>query len=138
MLDRFRIPATNSLTSSDMLRASLRAWSSSFQRCLILSSRLAGLRLCPMYGPLGHRVLPGACAGPCCLPLALRGAAHGHPEGGCECCPSSCFPRWGSLSSCQSPGHCPTGSCANTALVWSGLLACPDVPSLVRMTLGAF
>ena len=51
VLDRFRIPATNSLMSSDMLRVSLRAWSSSFRRCLISSSHLAGLQLCPMYGP---------------------------------------------------------------------------------------
>ena len=50
VLDRFRIPATNSLMSSDMLCVSLCAWSSSFWRCLILSSRLAGLWLCPMYG----------------------------------------------------------------------------------------
>ena len=51
VLDRFRIPATNSLMSSDILCVSLRAWSSSFRRCLISSSRLAGLRLCPIYGP---------------------------------------------------------------------------------------
>ena len=88
--------------------------------------------------PVGHQVLPGVCAGPCCLPSALCGVARGHPEGGCEHCPSSCFPHWGSLSSRQSPGRCLTGSRANTALVWSGLLACPDIPSLVRMTLGAF
>ena len=87
---------------------------------------------------MGRRVLPGAHAGPCCLPSALRGVVHGHPEGSCERHPSSCFPCWGSLLSHQSPGHCPTGSRVNTALVWSGLLASPDVPSPVRMTLGAF
>ena len=88
--------------------------------------------------PVGCRVLPGARVGPCCLPSALRGAVRGCLEGGCERHPSSCFLHWGSLSSHQSPGRCPTGSCANTALVQSGLLACPDIPSLVRMTLGAF
>ena len=88
--------------------------------------------------PVGHLALPGAHAGPCCLPSALCGVAHGHPEGSCEHHPSSCFPHWGSLLSRQSPGRCPTGSCANTALVRSGLLACPDIPSLVGMTLGVF
>ena len=34
-----------------LLHASLRAWSSLFRRCLISSSQLAGLWLCPMYGP---------------------------------------------------------------------------------------
>ena len=47
VLDRSRIPATSSLMSSNILCA----WSSSFRRCLISSSRLAGLQLCPMYGP---------------------------------------------------------------------------------------
>ena len=70
--------------------------------------------------------------------LVLHGAACGCPEGGCERRPSSCFLHWGSLLSHQSPGHCLTGSRANTVLLWSGLLACPDVPSLVGMTLGAF
>ena len=83
-------------------------------------------------------MLPGVCAGLCCLPLASHGAACGRPEGGCEHRLSSCFPHWGSLSSCQSPGRCPTGSHANTTLVQSGLMACPDIPSLVGMTLGAF
>ena len=55
--DRSCIPATSSLMSFDMLCASLHAWSSSLQRCLISSSWLAGLLLCPMYGPCW---LPGA------------------------------------------------------------------------------
>ena len=57
VLDRSCIPATSSLMSFDMLRASLRAWSCSLQRCLISSSWLAGLWLCPMYRPCR---LPGA------------------------------------------------------------------------------
>ena len=88
--------------------------------------------------PVGHRAQPGARAGPCCRPSVLRGAACGHPEGGCECHPSACFPRWGSLSSRQSPGRCLTGSHGNTVLVRSGLLASLDMLSLVGMTLGAF
>ena len=87
---------------------------------------------------VGRRVLPGAHAGPCCLPSALRGAVCGCPEGGCECCPSACFLHWGSLLSRQSPGRCPTWSRANTVLLRSGLLACPDIPSLVGMTLSVF
>ena len=51
VLDRSLIPATSSLMSLDMLRASLCAWSSSLQRCLISSSWLAGLLLCPAYRP---------------------------------------------------------------------------------------
>ena len=45
VLDRSLIPATSSLMSSDMLRVSLRALSSSPRRCLISSSWLAWLRL---------------------------------------------------------------------------------------------
>ena len=82
---------------------------------------------------VGCCVLPGVHAGPSCLPSALHGVVFGHPEGGCECCPSSCFPCWGSLLSRQSPGHCLTGSRANTVLLQSGLLTCPDVPCLVRI-----
>ena len=51
VLDRSRIPATSSLMSFDMLHAFLCAWSSSLRRCLISSSWLAGLWLCPVYGP---------------------------------------------------------------------------------------
>ena len=51
VLDRSRIPATSSLMSLDMLHASLCAWSSSLQRCLISSSWLAELRLCLVYRP---------------------------------------------------------------------------------------
>ena len=42
-----------------MLRASLCAWSSSLRRCLISSSQLAGLWLCPVYGPC--RLLGALC-----------------------------------------------------------------------------
>ena len=51
VLDRSLIPATSSLMLLDMLLVSLRAWSSSLQRCLISSSWLAGLLLYPAYGP---------------------------------------------------------------------------------------
>ena len=58
VLDRSHIPATNSLMSSDMLHVSLHAWSNSFQMCLISSSWLAGLWLCPMYVPCRSPGIP--------------------------------------------------------------------------------
>ena len=119
VLDRSLIPATSSMMSLDMLRVSLRAWSSSLWRCLISSSWLSyGYAWCT--GPVGRQVLPDVRAGPCCRSLVLYGVAHGCLESSCGRCPTLCSPCLDLLLSHQNCGRCPTGSLANIVLVGFG------------------